>query len=179
MYIGVALSSLYCINESNSRNELCRSFASCSAVRTSKWALSPWKKSNESKCCAYDLGPRHKRHLLQDLGPTTLVLATKGNFSDVDGPPERTGQVAHARYALPYAEDEHPRRIRGPVTDHELDQFRKDRLQLRKAGGTDRSTNELFRSLNEEELPIVREWADRVLDDTQSASSVLTDEVLN
>jgi hypothetical protein len=25
--------------------------------------------------------------------------------------------------ALPYAEEEHPRRIRGPVTDYELDQF--------------------------------------------------------
>jgi hypothetical protein len=36
--------------------------------------------------------------------------------------------------ALPYAEDEHPRRILGPVTDHELVQFRKDCLQLRKAG---------------------------------------------
>jgi hypothetical protein len=81
--------------------------------------------------------------------------------------------------ALPYAEDEHPRRIRGPVTDHELDQFRKDRLQLRKAGGPDKSTNEMLRSLTGEELAVVREWADRVLKDAQSASSNLTDEVLN
>jgi hypothetical protein len=81
--------------------------------------------------------------------------------------------------ALPYAEDEHPRRIRGPVTDHELDQFRKDRLQLRKPGGPDKSTNELFRSITGEELAVVREWADRVLKDAQSASSTLTDEVLN
>jgi hypothetical protein len=49
--------------------------------------------------------------------------------------------------ALPCAEDEHPRRIRGPVTDHELDQFRKDRLQLRKAGGPDKSTNEMRESV--------------------------------
>jgi hypothetical protein len=81
--------------------------------------------------------------------------------------------------ALPYAEGEHPRRIRGPVTDHELDQFRKDRLQLRKAGGPDKSTNELFRSLTGEELAVVREWADRALQDAQSAASTLTDEVLN
>jgi hypothetical protein len=81
--------------------------------------------------------------------------------------------------ALPYAEEEHPRRIRGPVTDHELDQFCKGRLKLRKAGGPDKSTNELFRSLTPEELAVVREWADRVLQDAQSASSVLTDDVLN
>ena len=81
--------------------------------------------------------------------------------------------------ALPYEEDEHPRRIRGPVTDHELDQFRKDRLQLRKAGGPDKSTNELFQSLTGEELAVVREWADRALQDAQSAASTLTDEVLN
>jgi hypothetical protein len=56
--------------------------------------------------------------------------------------------------ALPYAE-EHPRRIRGPVTDYELDQFRKDRLKPRKAGGPDRSNNELFRSLTAEELPVL------------------------
>jgi hypothetical protein len=71
--------------------------------------------------------------------------------------------------ALPYAEEEHPRRIRGPVTDHELDQFCKGRLKLRKAGGPDKSTNELFRSLTSEELAVVREWADRVLQDAQSA----------
>jgi hypothetical protein len=35
------------------------------------------------------------------------------------------------------------------VTDYELDQFRKDRLQLRKAGGPDRSNYELFRSLTQ------------------------------
>jgi hypothetical protein len=81
--------------------------------------------------------------------------------------------------ALPYAEAEHPRRIRGPVTDHELDQFCKERLKLRKAGGLGKSTNELFRSLTSEELAVVREWADRVLQDAQSASSVLTDDVLN
>jgi hypothetical protein len=77
------------------------------------------------------------------------------------------------------AEEEHPRRIRGPVTDYELDQFRTDRLKLRKAGGPDRSNNELFRSLTAEELAVVREWAGRVLKDAQSASSVLTDDVLN
>ena len=81
--------------------------------------------------------------------------------------------------ALPYAEEEHPRRIRGPVTDHELGQFCKGRLKLRKAGGPDKSTNELFRSLTSEELAVVREWADRVLQDAQSASTVLTDDVLN
>jgi len=81
--------------------------------------------------------------------------------------------------ALPYAEEEHPRRIRGPVTDYELDQIRKDRLKPRKAGGPDRSTNERFRSLTAEELAVVREWADRVFKDAQSASSVLTDDVLN
>jgi len=81
--------------------------------------------------------------------------------------------------ALPYAENEHPRRIRGPVTDHELDQFRKERLKLRKAGGPDKSTNELFRSLTGEEMAVVREWADRALRDAQSAASTLTDEVLN
>jgi hypothetical protein len=81
--------------------------------------------------------------------------------------------------ALPYAEDKHPRRIRGPVTDHELDQFRQGRLKLCKTGGPDKSTNELFRSLTSEELAVVREWADRVLQDAQSASSVLTDDVMN
>jgi hypothetical protein len=81
--------------------------------------------------------------------------------------------------ALPYAAEEHPRRIRGPVTDYELDQFRKDRLKPRKAGGPDRSTNELFRSLTAEELAVVREWANRVLKDAQSASLVITDDVLN
>jgi len=65
--------------------------------------------------------------------------------------------------ALPYAEEEHPRRIRGPVTDYELDQFFKDRLKPRKAGGPDRSNNYIFRSLTAEELSVVREWADRVL----------------
>jgi hypothetical protein len=81
--------------------------------------------------------------------------------------------------ALPYADEEHPRRMRGPITDHELDQFRRDQLQLRKAGGPDKDTNELYRSLTAEELAVVREWADRALKDAQSASSVLTDEVLN
>jgi len=42
--------------------------------------------------------------------------------------------------ALPYTDEEHPRRIRGPITDHELDHFRKARLQLRKAGGSKRRT---------------------------------------
>ena len=41
------------------------------------------------------------------------------------------------RNALKYEEHEHPRRIRGRVTDHELDQFRQHRLQLRKTGGPD------------------------------------------
>jgi hypothetical protein len=80
---------------------------------------------------------------------------------------------------LPYAEEEHPRRIRGQVTDHELDQFRKERLKPRKTAGLDRSTNEIFRSLTTEELTVVREWADRVLQDAHIASSVLTDDVLN
>ena len=63
-------------------------------------------------------------------------------------------------------------------SDHELDQFRNERLKPRKAGGPDRSTNEIFRSLTKEELAVVREWADRILQDAQSASSV-TDDVLN
>ena len=63
--------------------------------------------------------------------------------------------------ALPYADDEHPRRIRGPITDHELDHFRKARLKLRKAGGPNKETNELYRSLTAEELTVVRTWADR------------------
>ena len=67
--------------------------------------------------------------------------------------------------ALPNTEEEHPRRIRGPVTDHELDQFRKERLKPRKPGGPDRSTNEIFRSLTTEELAVVRDWSDRVLQD--------------
>ncbi len=45
--------------------------------------------------------------------------------------------------------------IRGPVTDHELDQFCKERLKLRKAGGPDKTTNDLFRSLTSEELDAV------------------------
>jgi hypothetical protein len=81
--------------------------------------------------------------------------------------------------ALPYAAEEHPRRIRAPVTDYELDQFRKDRLKPRKAGGPGSSTNELFRSLTAEELAVVREWADRVLKDAQSASLILINDVLN
>ena len=80
--------------------------------------------------------------------------------------------------ALPYADDEHPRRIRGPITDHELDHFRKARLKLRKAGGPNKETNELYRSLTVEELAIVRTWADRSLKDAHSAASVLTDEDL-
>ena len=43
--------------------------------------------------------------------------------------------------SLPYDDDEHPRRIRGPITDHELDHFRKARLKLRKAGGPNKETN--------------------------------------
>ena len=83
------------------------------------------------------------------------------------------------RRALPYADEQHPRRIRGPITDHELDHFRRDRLRLRNAGGPDKDTNELYRSLTVEELTVVRVWSDRVLQDAQSASSVLTDEILN
>ena len=83
------------------------------------------------------------------------------------------------RKALPYTDEQHPRRIRGPITDHEMDHFRRDRLKPRKAGGPDKETNELYRSLTMEELTIVRVWADRVLQDAQSASSVLTDEMLN
>jgi hypothetical protein len=80
--------------------------------------------------------------------------------------------------ALPYADDEHPRRIRGPITDHELDHFRKARLKLRKARGPNKETNELYRSLTAEELAVVRTWADRSLRDVHSAASVLTDEDL-
>jgi hypothetical protein len=46
--------------------------------------------------------------------------------------------------ALPYQEEEYPRRIRGPVTDAELDHFRQDRLQLRKEGGPDTYVNEMM-----------------------------------
>ena len=81
--------------------------------------------------------------------------------------------------ALPYADEEHPRRIRGPITDQELDHFRKARLKLRKAGGPNKENNELCRSLTAEELAVVREWADRALKDARSASLVLTDEDLN
>ena len=80
--------------------------------------------------------------------------------------------------ALPYAEEEHPRRIRGAVTDHEFDQFRRDRLKMRKAGGPDGYTNEMIRVLTQEELDVLREWADRVLRDAQGAE-ILTEEVLN
>jgi hypothetical protein len=80
--------------------------------------------------------------------------------------------------ALPYADDEHPRRIRGPITDYELDHFQKARLKLRKAGGPNKETNELYRSLPVEELAVVRTWADRSLKDAHSAASVLTDEDL-
>ena len=80
--------------------------------------------------------------------------------------------------ALPYDDDEHPRRIRGPITDHELDHFRKARLKLRKAGGPNKGTNELYRSLTAEELAVVRTWADRSLKDAHSAASALTDEDL-
>jgi hypothetical protein len=73
-------------------------------------------------------------------------------------------------WAFPYEEEEHPRQIRGLVTDHELDQFRKERLQPRKSGGPDRSTNEIFPSPTTEELTVVREWVDRVLQDAHSAS---------
>jgi len=80
--------------------------------------------------------------------------------------------------ALPYTDEEHPRRIRGPVTDHEMDHFRKTKLKLRKAGGPNKETNELYRSLTAEELAVVRTWADRALSDVQSAASALTDEDL-
>ena len=46
--------------------------------------------------------------------------------------------------ALPYTDEEHPRRIRGPITDHELDHVREARLQLRKAGGPNKENNELY-----------------------------------
>jgi hypothetical protein len=80
--------------------------------------------------------------------------------------------------ALPYQEEEHPRRIRGPVTDAELDHFRQDRLQLRKEGGPDTYVNEIIRALTSEELEVIREWADQALRDAKSAE-VLTEEVLN
>jgi len=76
------------------------------------------------------------------------------------------------------AREEHPRRIRGPITDHELDHFRKARLQLRKAGGPNKENNEIYRSLTAEKLAVVRTWADRSLKDAHSAASVLTDEDL-
>ena len=84
--------------------------------------------------------------------------------------------------ALPYVDDEkcyeHLRRIRGPITDHELDHFRKARLKLRKAGGPNKATNELYRSLTAEELAVVRTWADHSIKDMHSAASALTDEDL-
>jgi hypothetical protein len=79
--------------------------------------------------------------------------------------------------ALPYQEEEYPRRIRGPVTDAELDHFRQDRLQLRKEGGPDTYVNEIIRALTSEELEVIREWADQALRDAKSAE-VLTEEVL-
>ena len=82
------------------------------------------------------------------------------------------------RNALKYEEHEHPRRIRGRVTDHELDQFRQHRLQLRKTGGPDGTNNEMFRVLTHEEMEILREWASRVLQDAKGAE-ILTEEVLN
>ena len=57
---------------------------------------------------------------------------------------------------LPYQKEEHPRRIRGPVTDAELDHFRQDRLQLRKEGGPDTYVNEIIRALTSEELEVIR-----------------------
>lgn len=82
------------------------------------------------------------------------------------------------RNALKYEEHEHPRRIRGRVTDHELDQFRQHRLQLRKTGGPDGTNNEMFRVLTHEEMEVLREWASRVLQDARGAE-ILTEEVLN
>jgi hypothetical protein len=80
--------------------------------------------------------------------------------------------------ALPYTEEEHPRWIRGQVTDHELDHFRRDRLQLRKGGGPDKCVNELVRSLTAKELEIIRELANQALRNAKGAK-ILTDEVLN
>jgi hypothetical protein len=48
--------------------------------------------------------------------------------------------------ALPYADEEHPRRIRGSITNQELDHFRRARLKLRRAGGENKENNELYRS---------------------------------
>jgi hypothetical protein len=59
-----------------------------------------------------------------------------------------------------------------------LDPFRKTRLKLRKAGGPNKETNELYRSLTAEELAVVRTWADRSRRDVQGAASVLTDDDL-
>jgi hypothetical protein len=79
---------------------------------------------------------------------------------------------------LPYQEEEHPRRIRGPVTDAELDHFRQDRLQLRKEGGLDTYVNEIIRALTSEEMEVIRELADQALRDAKS-TEVLTEDVLN
>ena len=57
------------------------------------------------------------------------------------------------------------------MTDHELDHFRKDRLQRRKEGGSDKCVNELVRSLTAEELEIIREWADQALRDARARKS--------
>ena len=59
-----------------------------------------------------------------------------------------------------------------------MDHFRRAKLKLRKAGGPNKETNELYRSLTTEELAVVRTWADRALSDVQNAASVLTDEDL-
>ena len=74
--------------------------------------------------------------------------------------------------ALPYLEEEHPRRIRGPVTDTELDHFRKDLLKLRKGDGPDTWVNEIVRVLTSEELEVIREWADQALRDAQGARAL-------
>ena len=81
-------------------------------------------------------------------------------------------------WALSYADDKHPRRIRGQITDLELDHFRKTRLKLKKPGGPNKETNELYRSLTVEELAVVRTWSDHSLKDSHNASSVLTDDDL-
>ncbi len=108
----------------------------------------------------------------------TSIRHSKNTSMDVSFFKQFNPEIGKFHRALSYADDEHPRRIRGPITVHELDHFRKARLKLRKAGGPNKETNELYRSLTVEELAIVRTWADRSLKDAHSAASVLTDEDL-
>jgi hypothetical protein len=106
----------------------------------------------------------------------TSIRHSKITFMDVSFFKQFNPETGKFHRVLPYADDENPRRIRGPITDHELDHFRKARLKLRKEGGPNKET--LYRSLTGEELAVVRTWVDHSLKDTHSASSVLTNEDL-